>query len=782
MMICERGSAAMKTCAEQASKIRLDAIPAEAYACAAELGCDEDALLLACKTDKAADHSTADTYLFLTRHAIFTVSGRRGIERREGHHAYTRPQTASVFRMDEGKCYPLEQLAELRVEELLSGVRLTAMAGQTPLLLAVGSGFCKRSLQIFCKYADIYRREGFFQFDPEDSASAHTCPACGTRYPDKNREYCPRCAKRGRLFLRMGRFFGKYKLSLVLMLVSLLLLTAASTLAPYLSSGFFYDSVLSVGGDFYGQILFVLALVVGTRLLSVLATMLNNYITSIIAAKVVYDLKKTIFGAIERLSLGFFTARQTGGLMTQVSQDSNTIYSFFCDAVPYFLINAVQVIVLVVLLFMINPVLAALSLCTVPVFFLTMRWLFRNQSKLHARRYSGSRRLNALLSDVLSGMRVVKAFSREKEEISRFDKSNTGLAGAEQNLSVFNNYAWPITGVILYLGNIIAWAVGGWMVMQGNFDMTYGKLVTFIAYVNMLYAPLYFFVHMVNQTADCSNAMRRLFEIADARPEVSEKEAPVHLPHMRGEVTFRHVDFSYAKNRKIIDDVSFHVPAGQTLGIVGHTGAGKSTLANLLMRLYDTDRGEILIDGVSVRDLAFEDLHGNIAIVSQETYLFIGTVLDNIRYARPEATYQEVLDAARMAGCHEFIMKLPDAYETRIGFGYKDLSGGERQRLSIARAILKDPKILILDEATAAMDTATERRIQAAIERLTHGKTTIVIAHRLSTLRDADGLIVIENGGVVEAGTQEELLAKEGVYHKLYTLQEEALKNAGIAE
>ncbi len=767
---------------EENGNIELDVIPHEAYACAAELGLDRGELLLACKADKAADYTYADTYLFLTHKDIFTVSGRRGLQKREGHRSYTRPQTASVFSMTEGKRYALRELTGLRVEELLSGVRLTALEGEVPVLLAVGSGFSKRSLQIFCKYADICIREGHFAFDPEDSASAHTCPTCGTHYPDKNREYCPRCAKRGKLFLRMGKFFLKYKLSLVLMMTSLLVLTAAGTVAPYLSSGFFYDSVLTVGGEFYGKIMFVLILVVGTRLISVLATMLNNYITSIIAAKVVYDLKKTIFGAIERLSLGFFTARQTGGLMTQVSQDANTIYTFFCDGVPYFIINAVQVLVLAVLLFTINPLLAALSLCTVPVFFLTMRWLFRNQSKLHARRYSGSRRMNSFLADVLSGMRVVKAFSREKEEISRFDKSNTGLAGAEQNLSVFNNYAWPITGVILYLGNIIAWAVGGWMVMQGTFDMTYGKLVTFIAYVNMIYSPLYFFVHMVNQTADCSNAMRRLFEIADARPEVSERDNPVHLPDMRGDVTFSHVDFSYAKNRKIIDDVSFHVPAGQTLGIVGHTGAGKSTLANLLMRLYDTERGDILIDGVSVRDLAFADLHGNIAIVSQETYLFIGTVLDNIRYARPDATHDEVLAAARMAGCHDFIMKLPDAYETRIGFGYKDLSGGERQRLSIARAILRNPKILILDEATAAMDTETERRIQAAIERLTRGKTTIVIAHRLSTLRDADSLIVIESGRVAEAGTQEELLAKEGVYHKLYTLQEEALKNAGIAE
>jgi ATP-binding cassette subfamily B protein len=243
------------------------------------------------------------------------------------------------------------------------------------------------------------------------------------------------------------------------------------------------------------------------------------------------------------------------------------------------------------------------------------------------------------------------------------------------------------------------------------------------------------------------------------------------------------VDFSYAKNRKIIDNVSFDIEAGHILGIVGHTGAGKSTLANLLIRLYDCDEGEVLIDGINVKDLSFASLYNNIAIVSQETYLFIGTILENIKYAKPDATYEEVIRAAKCAGAHNFIMKLPDAYHTKIGFGYQDLSGGERQRISIARAILRNPKILILDEATAAMDTETEKLIQTALSTLIQGKTTIMIAHRLSTLRDADKLIVIEHGKVAEQGTHSELLAKEdGVYKKLYTLQAEALKNAGITE
>jgi ATP-binding cassette subfamily B protein len=409
--------------------------------------------------------------------------------------------------------------------------------------------------------------------------------------------------------------------------------------------------------------------------------------------------------------------------------------------------------------------------------------LFSRMDAFHYRRYTRSRRMNAILSDVLTGMRVVKAFSKEDEEIERFDKSSTRVAQNNKKLSIFNNYSYPLAGIILYLGNIIALGVGGWMVIKGYRGFTYGQLLTFTAYVNMIYSPMYFFSQMVDWSASSSNALQRLFEILDTKPDITEKEDAIELTTMNGSVEFKDVDFSYTKNRKIIDKVSFNVDAGHVLGIVGHTGAGKSTIANLIIRLYDCDEGEVLIDGVNVKDLSFSSLYNNIAIVSQETYLFIGTILENIKYAKPDATYEEVIQAAKCAGAHDFIMRMPDGYNTKIGFGYKDLSGGERQRVSIARAILRDPKILILDEATAAMDTETEKLIQNALSTLTRGKTTIMIAHRLSTLRDADKLIVIERGRVAEEGTHKELLDKEeGVYRKLFTLQQEALKNAGITE
>lgn len=758
-------------------------VPRDVYVLLADRGIEEDTLRLAFTADMDRDHRTSDTYVFLTDSSLTVVYGTRTVRSEGGMGRLKGTPLSGAFYLQEMLSLPLDELSSLLMEDTQSGARLIAKHRDgTQEMITAMSGFAKASSALFVRYTNLYLKNGDFEIDPDDLAESHTCPVCGMRYPDKNRRICPRCMNKGSLFRRMFSFFGKYKRELILSVLSLVLLTAVSTAVPYISAGFFYDQVLSKTGRFYGEVLLVLLLLVSARLLSMLATMVNNYVTSVIAARVVYDLKKVIFGSIERLSLSFFTARQTGGLMTQVNRDANTIYDFFCDGVPYFLINAVQVIVLTVVLLIINPILALCALITVPFFFLLMRRFYKNQSRMHARRYSGSKRLTSFLSDFLSGIRVVKAFAREKEEGTRFDEANRTLAASDRELAVYHNYANPLAAWILNFGTTIVWAVGGYMVITDAFDMSYGVLATFIAAVAMIYSPLHFFVDMVNRTADCSNAMQRLFEMMDAEPEVVEKDAPVKLDSLTGELEFRGVNFSYQKNKKVIKDVSFHVNAGEKLGIVGHTGAGKSTLANLLIRLYDTDSGDILIDGHSVRDLSFEDLHRYASIVSQETYLFVGTVLDNIRYAAPNASREDVLKASKLAGCHDFIMRMSNGYETKIGFGYQELSGGEKQRISIARALLKNPRILILDEATAAMDTQTEQHIQAALARLSDGKTTITIAHRLSTLRDSDALVVIENGEIVERGTQTELLARKGVYHRLYTLQEEALKNAGIAE
>ncbi|MBE6590185.1 MAG: ATP-binding cassette domain-containing protein [Ruminococcaceae bacterium] len=763
----------------------IDRIPREVIAFLGTKGIAEGELELAAHADRNKSHIAADVYLFATKQSLILMTGVMSLV--STSHRHTSYTVHTEWKEIEYEQIPLSELHDFSVEELLSGGRLVAKRRRgecdIPVLLSSFTNFCKESLFLFSKYANKLCEGEEIEIDPKDDPSGKLCPTCGLRYPDLNRKVCPHCMEKGKLFKRFFVFLWRYKAYLIFSVLSLLVLTSMSIIAPYLSSGFFYDEVIFGTGEFAGELLLVLFLIVSTAILKMIATAFNNWLTSLIAAKVVFDLKKTIFSAIERLSLSFFTGRQTGGLMTQVNEDANTIYSFFCDGVPYLLINVVQVAVVSVLLFTIQPILALFSLLTVPLFIVLMRWVFRRERMLHQRRYSHSRRMNGFLADVFSGMRVVKAFSKEEEEIKRFTGRNDALAESERKLSLFTNYSWPLAHQILYVGTVIAWALGGWMIIVGVGGMTYGKILTFIAYMGMIFSPLEFFIHFLDWTANCSNSMQRLFEIMDAEPDVSECEDPIVPEKLDGGIEFSHVSFSYQKGKKIINDVSFEVPDGHILGIVGHTGAGKSTLANLMMRMYDAEDGEIRIGGYPIKELELATIYRNVAIVSQETYLFIGTILDNIRYARPDATLEEVIEAAKCAGAHDFIMKLPDAYHTRIGFGYKDLSGGERQRLSIARAILKNPKILILDEATAAMDTGTERRIQEALTRLIKGKTTIMIAHRLSTLRDADELVVIEHGRLAERGTHKELLEKEdGVYKKLFTLQEEALKSAGISE
>lgn len=752
-------------------------VPSDITQSLKDKGIEESDVKLCVKSDLNRSLVRSDCYLLCTDTHIIVLSGI--VTLKKGHSK----KALRNFELLSWDVFELSDLSEFKVEEQISSARFTAKDSEGHyVLLANLSNTYKENFFSCSRFIDELKKDGKITPDEkkDDSHDEMFCPKCGSRYIDDERKICPKCMDRNKIIRRTGEFIFKYKTEVITIIAMLVLTSAFGIITPYISSGFYYDEVLDKAGKYYGEILLVLGIIIGTRILSLILSMIHSIVTSKIAAKLVYDLKKVIFGSIEKLSLSYFTNRQTGGLMTQVTRDANTIYWFFCDGVPYYLVNIVQVAVILVIMIIMNPLLTLFTVITVPFIVLSMKFLFGKMDKFHAKRWTRSRQMNSILSDILSGMRVVKAFSKEKDETIRFDKSSRNLADIEQRTSIFGTVAFPTLGVLFYISNLIVLGCGGWMVIKGQ--MTYGTLLVFISYMNMVLSPLESFLDMVYEFTDSLNAMGRLIEIMDAKPDVVESGNPVHLDVCRGEVEFKNVDFSYDKTRKVIDNVSFKVNAGEALGIVGHTGAGKSTLANLLIRLYDVTAGEIFIDGINVKDIAFEDLRQNVAIVSQETYLFMGTILDNIKYAKPDATEAEVIEASKIAGAHDFIMKLPDAYSTMIGFGYKDLSGGERQRVSIARAILRNPKILILDEATAAMDTETERKIQTALEELSVGRTTIMIAHRLSTLRDADKLIVIENGKIPEAGTHLELLAKKGIYFNLYKLQLEAMKNIGIEE
>ncbi len=788
-----------------------DRIPKEVFLEAEKFGILEKDILFAAHADKNPEGIFCDNWMLVTDEEIIMVGGIQLVTHKEGAKWNDRQKLTVKYSKISVDRIPREGLSDYKTEKQISGCIMTAYNENTKNYSLITYLTCKyeEDFQELCRLLnqkqdsdapetnegkDLPPRPPHGHGGPHHGGPHHGgprpskrhkkdddyCPKCGRRFPDSHNKICPHCMDRAGVIKRLFSFVKKYSFSVLIILLAMVAVSAIGVVSPYVSSGFFYDQVLTVGGKFYGEVFLVIMIIVSLKVLSLLVDMVNNIITARIVPKLVYDMKKTIFDSVERLSLGYFTNRRTGALMNQVNGDANTIYWFFVEGLPYLIVNVIQTVAVGVLMFFIDWRLSIVALVFCPLCFWLIKLLSLKMKKFHAKRYSAARSMNGQLSDVLYGVRVVKAFSREDEEISRFNKKSQRLADTDKTMAIFAGTAYPGVTFLFTVSSVLVLGVGGWLVIKG--DMTYGTLMTFTAYSAMLISPLMFFVNITQSITNCFNATYRLMEVMDAEPEVFEKDDAKTLPEFKGAVRFEGVTFGYDKTRKVIEDVTMDIPAGSKIGIVGHTGAGKSTIANLLIRLYDADMGRITIDGEDVRDLTFETLRDNIAIVSQETYLFQGTIIDNIRYAKPDATMEEIVTASKISGAHDFIIKLPDGYSTRLGWGYKELSGGERQRVSIARAILRDPKILILDEATSAMDTKTERSIQEALEKLTQNRTTIMIAHRLSTLRDCEKLFVIENGKVAEEGTHLELIHKKGIYFKLYTLQYQALKNAGVGE
>ena len=730
-------------------------------------------IVIFCESDMCRDMSKGTTLITVTEKELIVTEGQIVLA---GEKRILRKGTlVRGYEKKDARVYKLSGLEKLNLEEMISSVRLVAEYDGETVVLALGTFAARGDLRLLVKYTERYQRDGVIKAEDDDFSSTLFCPKCGNRYPDPVRKICPKCVDKMAILKKFWIFTEKYKSRIAMILVSYALVSIMAAVLPYFSSAFFYDRVILNPEDkFYGQVLLVVGIVALVNFISIFVNMFGNLVVAKMTGRFICELKITIFESMKRLSLDFFSGRQTGGLMAQINNDANSIYWFFVDGLSYFIVNAVQVLAVAVIMFVMNPLLALLCIAVMPLFFYAMSKAVKKEHYYHAKRHNTERRMHARLTDSFGALRVIKAFAKEKDESRRFRASAVEAADAVKNLTVFNNTTMPALRVLMYLSTLLVWGVGGWLAVNGK--ITYGFLSAFVSYASLLNNPLHSMVDMVDSFAACVNAMQRLFEIYEAEPSVRESKDPVVLPEVKGEVEFRNVTFSYEKNRKIIDDVSFKIETGHRIGIVGHSGAGKSTMANLLIRLYDVDEGEILIDGVNIKELSFRQLRDNVCIVSQETYLFEGTIYDNIAYAKNGASKEEVIAAAKLAGAHEFILKLPEGYQTKIGVGNKDLSGGERQRVSIARAILKNPRILILDEATAAMDTKTERAIQDAVDRLSEGRTTIMIAHRLSTLRNADHLIVIEKGRLEETGSHRELMAEDGIFRKLYNMQLEAMR------
>ena len=616
------------------------------------------------------------------------------------------------------------------------------------------------------------------------TATGNTCAKCGEPIP-KGLKYCKDCVDKSSTVKRLFSFFGDVKGKMIFMICAVVFSSFLSLIIPQFSTQKLYDEVLNSGNGAPYEVLLkgLFSIVLTMAVLKIsqqLFTLFYQYIVAGILPDVVYGIKLKIFKAMQQLSVGFYTHKQTGSLMERVTRDSNNIYWFFVDGFPYLIANLILVIGILVIMFITSTKLTLMILGAACIIFVAYPLINKHFRKLNHKVWVQYSKLSSKVSDNINGHRIIKAFSKENDELSQFSKLSTKLYDAEISVTDVESTVFPLLSIIIYILSAIVLSAGGVMATTTD-ELTVGELLTFVVYLGMLQQPIDFLSWVMNWWSRCVDSSQRVFEIMDTEPEIKDKENPVILDNFKGEIELNELQFEYEPAHPI-KNLSLKIEAGEMLGIVGKTGAGKTTISNLIARLYDPKEGVVKIDGVDVKDLSSKQLRQNIGIVSQDIFLFMGTIADNIRYARPDATNDEVIAAAKAASAHGFITKLPDGYETWVGSGGQDLSGGERQRISIARTIIQNPRILILDEATAAMDTETERNIQNSLTELKAGRTTIAIAHRLSTLRDADKLAVIDEGECIEFGTYSELMEKQGAYYKLFKLQEEALRFIGIGE
>ena len=614
-------------------------------------------------------------------------------------------------------------------------------------------------------------------------ATQEFCPSCKAPL-EPDQDACPVCAKVVHTppstwtLLRLWRFARPYKGQLLGGFVLMLLGTAAAQVPPYLTIPL-VDKVLIPFQN--GQaiapatIALYLSGLLASGLLAWVLSWGKAYVLALASERIAADLRTTTYEHLLHMSLEYFGGKRTGDLLSRVGSESDRIAVYLSLHLTDFASDVIMIVMTAAILFSMNPWLALITLVPLPF----IGWM------IHFVRYrlrTGFEKIDRVwgevtnvLADTIPGIRVVKAFAQEQRESRRFRDAN------RHNLAVNDriNRIWalfsPSVSLLTEIGLLVVWGFGIWQVAQHQISV--GMLLAAIAYIGRFYGRLDSMSRIVSVTQKSASAAKRIFDILDHVSSVPEPVNPVHVDKLAGRIEVREVGFRYG-NRAVNRGINLNIAAGEMIGLVGHSGSGKSTLVNLICRFYDVSEGSIRVDGVDIRSYAVADYRRNIGLVLQEPFLFFGTVAENIAYGNPDATRAEIIAAARAAHAHEFILRLPLGYDSMVGERGQGLSGGERQRISIARALLIDPRILILDEATSSVDSQTEKEIQKALENLVQGRTTIAIAHRLSTLQRADRLVVLDKGRVVEEGTHDALMARAGAYFNLYQAQARQMEDS----
>lgn len=627
----------------------------------------------------------------------------------------------------------------------------------------------------FCKVVNYYAQTGEAVIPQEKEA--HTCPKCGRPLVEGVNE-CLFCYNKLGV---LGKAFGLMKPYMKQIVSAELIMTISSVLyllVPLFSRYLIDDHLRPMTGT-AADVLLLCGGMMAARVIGEVIYILSSRVFNRASIDFSTDLRSKTYEKLQRLSLNSLSKRTPGDLIRRIMEDTLTIKDFLSDGGRWAIEQVIMFAVVLVILLFTDWKLTLLVFIPIPIVMLVLSRLWRYINVRYERQWRKNSKAQSILHDIIKGIRTVKSFGNEEAEIQKFARATKELA----EVSMANEKMWAVLfpGMTFFtgIGEFLVLFFGARAIMRG--EMSMGVLVQFTMYIGYIYSPLRWLVSFPRQLADAMTSMVKVFEILDEEPDIAEQEAPENTP-LAGTVDFQGVSFGYKSYEPVLKDVSLAINPGEMIGIVGKSGVGKSTLINLLMRLYDPNVGSVRIGGTDIRAMSPGYLHENIGVVFQDTFLFAGTIYENILYAKPDATPEEVIAACKAANAHDFIMQTSDGYNTLLGESGHSISGGERQRLAIARALIKDPAILILDEATSSLDVETESAIQESLGRLVKGRTTLAIAHRLSTLRQADRLVVLDKGKIAEVGTHVELLKQRGIYYNLVMAQRQTSKIQEQAE
>ena len=653
--------------------------------------------------------------------------------------------------------------------------------GAEHFLCRMDMSLSKRAISASKRFNRIAENAGFPNYDPsrdnakrkKEDGEGGRCPKCGRMM---RRGGCVHCTNKFATLARLWKMVKPYRVLIIFSVIFFFLVSAMNLILPEINRIVTDDYINSGDPKGISPISYV-TVILSMLLVQVLiraVSMFRSHLLINASNGLIVDLRNMLFAKIQKLSIAKISKRTAGELMRRVSHDVGEVQRFLVHYLPS-LLEQLILFIAIGIVFVASDVslLFLLILLPVPLVVFGFSLFWKKAHRLFRQSWRLASKSNSILHDIFSGIRVVKAFGMEHRETERYEKA----AADERDMQIKSDTLWytlmPVMQFLMCFGEFIILFYVGNGILDG--DMTLGEMSKYSMYASMIYGPLRMLSNMPRQIINFITSTAKIFEIIDEEEDVADTENAVK-PIIKGDVDINNVSFGYDSGNEVLSHVDIHIKSGEFIGLVGKSGVGKSTLINLVMRMYDVEEGSILIDGVDIRDISQEALRSQMGVVLQETFLFAGTVYQNIAYAKPNATREEVIAVSKLAGCHDFIIKLSDGYDTKVGEKGYTLSGGEIQRIAIARALLHDPKILILDEATASLDTETEKQIQDALKNLSKNRTTIAIAHRLSTLRNANRLVVLDKGRVAEVGTHDELIEKKGIYYGLVMAQREMSK------